>query len=202
MHGFANLAFSEFLLNDCRIERTRNRLVVHLLRCGCEIAEMLPSARSSWWRKLMEKILCSSAVQSRHRLLLLECVDHKEFTHCAMDDVVRQCRRIRGQEDYLCSKKKRNFAPIPDTDAIRNILNVRGRTGAVALTHPVKGNPGRVFADALLKELPLEVRQQVLTMAADNPSLELFNALRNNARGDSASSALPNLLFLSLDPTH
>ena len=60
--GFAELFFSEFLMNHLRISTTRSRLVVHFLRCGCKIAEMLPDNASFFYDQLAEKIIFSKGI--------------------------------------------------------------------------------------------------------------------------------------------
>ena len=59
--GFADLFFSEYLLNDFRVEPTRHRLVIHYLRSGCRCAELLPNKSISFWLQLAEKIVLISS---------------------------------------------------------------------------------------------------------------------------------------------
>ena len=65
--GFAELYFNEFLMCDMRTEKARHRLVIHFLRCGCTFAELLPTARSTFWIQLIERILYSPAMQNRKK---------------------------------------------------------------------------------------------------------------------------------------
>ena len=78
--GFAELVFSEFLLSGLRMKTTRHRLVVHFLRAGCRIAELLP-VEADFWVVLLEKILYSTAIRQRVRALIDECWRHGEFAH-------------------------------------------------------------------------------------------------------------------------
>ena len=83
----------------------------------------------------------------RRQSLLMECVQHNEFTHVAADCSIRPTRRIVGQEDYIVSKEKRNDAAIGDDEAIRKILNCRGRTGAVACMIPMRDEQTKTMAE-------------------------------------------------------
>ena len=102
--GFAELFFSEYLLCEQRIEKTRHRLVVHYLRCGCAYAELVPTPQSLFWLELVERILFSSAIQARMTSLLLECVSHEEFSTVSMDGLFKATQRIIGQADYRAPK--------------------------------------------------------------------------------------------------
>ena len=193
--GFADLFFSEMMMNSMRVTRARTRLVAHFIRCGCRVAQLLPEDKKPWWLLLFEKILMSSAVQARQTALLYECADHHDCTHVSMDGLVRPARRIVGQEDYRVSRAKRNAAPIGDADALRRIVSVRSRTGAVLAVVVLPSEAANVIAPKLRSVLPEIVRKQVLTVAADAPSDELLSALRSEGGFD-------NLKFLTGDPTH
>ena len=134
--GFVELYFSEYLLNDLRIEKTRHRLVVHFLRCGCRYAELMPTKQSTFWIHLMERIIFSTGMQNRKQALILECADHDEFSTVSMDGLLRPAMRVMGQADYRASTERRNAAPIADDTAMRRLITVRGRTGAVLMVKP------------------------------------------------------------------
>ena len=102
--GFAELFFSEYLMCEQRIEKTRHRLVVHFLRCGRQYAELMPTPQSSFWLQLLERILFSSGIQNRMTSLLLECASHEEFSTVSMDGLFKTTQRIIGQADYRASK--------------------------------------------------------------------------------------------------
>ena len=172
--GFAELYFSEYLLNDHRIEKTRHRLVIHYLRCGCSCAELLPSSKSVFWVDLMERLLFSEALQKRKQALLLECADHGEFSTVSMDGLLRPTRNISGQVDYRASFAKRNAAPIPDSLSMRRIMSVRGRTGAVLMLEPTCDESGVAVGAVLAKNVPEMCLQQVRSMACDMPSQRLL----------------------------
>lgn len=194
--GFAELFFSELLLNDFRVETTRNRLITHFLRCGCRVGQLLPLKYQGFWLQLMEKLLKSSALQTRRAAMLQECVRHEDCTHAAMDGLIRPARRIQGQADYRASKQDRDDAPIGDCDAIRRLVNIRSRTGAVLAIMPISSNEkADEMASVMKSMLPTNVLRQIRTIASDNPSHKLFRALTQRAHCTS-------LQFLTGDPTH
>lgn len=191
--GFAELVFSEFLLSSLRMKTTRHRLVVHFLRAGCRIAELLP-VEADFWVVLLEKILYSTAIRQRVGALIDECWRHGEFAHVSMDGLFRVTRRLRGQADYRQSKTQRDAAPINDAGALRRVLSLRGRTGAVVMLCAAKDESGEEFAKQLFEHVPANCLDQVRTLAVDRASPLLFLLLRR--------TVMPNLSFVALDPVH
>ena len=110
-----------------------------------------------------------------------ECVRHLDCTHVAMDGLIRPARRLQGQADYRASKQRRNEAPIGDEDAIRRLVNVRSRTGAVLAILPISSNerPDEI-AGKLQEALPRSVLEQIRTIATDNPSQATFDELKKD----------------------
>ena len=137
--------------------------------------------------------MCSSGMQKRKNDMLLECAAHQDCTHIAGGGLVRPCRRIQGQEDYRCSKQRRNSAPIADDEAKRRVVSIRSRTGAPIVGAVLPDEKATSYRHAILKALPEVCRAQVRTFATDDPSYELYKEL---------NIALPNLDFLVLDPVH
>ena len=138
----------------------------------------------------------SSAIRNRKMALLQECVRHQDCNHAAMDGLIRPARQLQGQADYRASKQRRNEAPIGDEDAIRRLVNVRSRTGAVLAILPISSNerPDEI-AGKLQEALPRSVLDQIRTIAMDNPSQAMFHELKTDG-------LCPNLEFLTGDPTH
>ena len=159
--GFTELFFSEYLMCEQRIEKTRHRLVVHFLRCGCAYAELVPTPQSFFWLQLVERILFSSAIQNRMTSLLQECASHEEFSTVSADGLFKTTQRIIGQADYRASKAERDAAPITDADAVRRILTVRGRTGAVLLVAPTRSESGYDISEMVNDKVPAKCLQQI-----------------------------------------
>ena len=78
-----------------------------------------------------------------------------------MDATIRIARRIKGQADYRLSKVVRENAVFGDDVALRRVLTVRGRTGAVAGLICVRDESGPVMRDALVSHLPTCVLTQI-----------------------------------------
>ena len=84
----------------------------------------------------------------------MKCCENEEFTHVSMDATIRIARRIKGQADYRHSKAVREAAVFGDDVALRRVLTVRGRTGAVVGLICVRDESGPVTRDALASNLP------------------------------------------------
>ena len=111
-------------------------------------------------------------MHDRFQSLYMELVKHDDCTHCAIDNLIRPSRRIAGQQDYLVGEKKRNEAPIPDSEAIRGITNMASRTGALIVCAPANSENAETLKNLLLKKLPFEVRNQIRTVAHDKASFK------------------------------
>ena len=190
---FCELFFAEFVMGNFAFKEVRGRLVLHYLRQRCEIAELLPGAEQMWWRTLAEKMLSSSGLLLRRERALQECVDHGELEHIALDGLFRPCRSIVGQADYQETAKARQKAPVGDEAAVRRIVSVRGRTGAVVCCMGTRSEAADEIALQLREHLPAACLRQVRTVATDNPGPELLSQLR---------VVMPSLEFLVMDLVH
>ena len=72
-----------------------------------------------------------------------------------MDGLFRVTRNLRGQADYRQSKTHRDAAPINDGGALRRVLTLRGRTGAVLMLCASEDESGEEFAKLLFEHVPL-----------------------------------------------
>ena len=97
---------------------------------GSELTSLLPTDVRHWW-PIIEDVFTSTAVQSLSaEVLEAFCASH-EFGVVTLDATIKCCMGIMGQESYRAPKKKRDAAPFDDNAALRRVLTVRGRTGAV-----------------------------------------------------------------------
>lgn len=190
---FCELVLQEYVLSGFAIKEVRSRLVMHLLRAGCAWAEMLPQGKELFWRRLLEQIVCSEGMRLRREHALRECHAHGELEHVSLDGLFRPCRSVVGQADFTESATARSRAAIPDREAIRRIVSVRGRTGAVVCCMATKSESGAEIAQELRQHLPPDCLSAVRTVATDAPSKEVFTELQ---------SVLPKLEFLVLDLVH
>ena len=117
----------------------------------------------------------------------------KEFEYVSIDATIKCCMSVMGQESYRASREKRNQAPFDDETALRRVLSVRGRTGAVLAMIPVSSERAEEVCLALATHIPAEGLKQVQCVASDNATHKLYAELRR---------IMPNLQCLALDPIH
>ena len=100
---------------------------------------------------------------------------------------------IVGQGDYRASKKIRNACAIPDGEALRRVLTVRGRTGAPLLMELIVEENSDCVATCFRKECSTDVLNSIQSIASDAPSNDFFKSMRQ---------VCPNLWIMRLDPVH
>ena len=101
--------------------------------------------------------------------------------------------KVMGQAPYRASKKTRDEAPFGDAVALRRLLTIRGRTGAVLMMHPLQSESSEQIVAAMQQNFIAEQLHSVRYVGTDSPSEKLFTQLRN---------ICPNLRALMLDPIH
>ena len=116
-----------------------------------------------------------------------------EFLCISIDATLKVAMSIKGQASYRSSASVRNQACFGDDEALRRVLTVRGRTGAVLAMQLIKGEDAPEVAFALQSALSEMARAQVRYVMSDSPSLKLLQALK---------AVFPNLSGLALDPVH
>ena len=82
---------------------------------------------------------------------------------------------------------------MPDSEAKRRVLTIRGRTGAVLVMNLIREENAEDVSTFFKEELHLGARSQVECVASDCPSGKLHNAL---------ASVCPAFKALYLDPVH
>ena len=87
----------------------------------------------------------------------------------------------------------RSAAIIPEEDAAYRTFTCRGRRGATLALCGIRSEKARFVAEVLARDFTTSQRQQVIHVASDAPSSELFVVLKK---------VLPNLRSLSLDAMH
>ncbi|CAE7221957.1 unnamed protein product, partial [Symbiodinium microadriaticum] len=157
------------------------------------LCSMLPEASHSFWCNVLEDLTQSPQIKVKLQDLLQECEAHTEFEYLSIDGTVKCMMKIIGQAHFNSSQDCRDAAAIPDSDAAYKLLTVRGRTNAVLGLCGVRSEGSREIASGLSSMLTLSQRAQVLHMASDSPSVELFATLKN---------IFPNLQSLGLDAMH
>ena len=187
--AFANALVSNAMYVDGRISQLRDLFIRECRNYNGEVWSLIPRNLLTW-EKLCEDVFFSPPMISLESSLVNECFEHDEFIFISMDGTVRVAFNIRGQARYRASKAVRADAAITDSEALRRVLAVRGRTGAVLFLDLVKSEDSDVVRDALVAKLQVAHRQQTVAIATDNPSRKLFAALL---------IAFSNLIYLVLD---
>ena len=157
------------------------------------LCSMLPEASHSFWCNVLEDLTQSPQIKARLQDLLQECEAHTEFEYLSIDATVKCMMKIIGQAHFNSSQDCRDAAAIPDSAAAYKLLTVRGRTNAVVGLCGIRSEASREIASGLSSMLTLSQRAQVVHMASDSPSVELFATLKNT---------FPNLQSLGLDTMH
>ena len=189
---FATLVIQETIISGGLVKPMVHRLAMIFTQKGSALVSLLLTDVEGWL-KVLEDIMYSPFVKDLNRDLKEECYQHNDFIHLSMDATVRLMRRVRGQEDYRCSKARRNSAPIPDSAAKRRILTILSRTGAaVGFVLVADESSGEVVRAVTSVMDPLHM-QQVQAVSLDDCSAKLFQALKE---------IFPGLKYMMLDTVH
>ena len=190
--SFFEVFFDLALVNHGRMKTVRNALISRFVATGCSVTHMLP-LKSDFWMMLLEDVIRSPFVQTAQANLVRECVVHQEFKYISMDGTVRCAMRLKGQESYRCPADVRNEAAIDDADAVRRVLTVRGRTGAVLSMQPIASERAEMIHAHLKGILTQDVVDQVEVVATDMPSGKLHTEM---------VQFFPHMRCVTLDPVH
>lgn len=189
---FAEQFAREALLAHGRVRPVRARLLFHYAATGNPAAFMLP-VNVRTWLELLEDVMSCKCVQDLSDALAAECVEHEEFRYISMDATLRVAMRIKGQAGYRDSAAKRNAALVKDDTALRRVLTVRGRTGAVLVSNLIRSEAGQDIAALLKDTVHSAALQQIEVLATDQPSKALLLELQK---------VCPRLRCLYLDSVH
>ena len=126
------------------------------------------------------------------------CVARDEFRHLSTDATLRCARNIVGQGDYKASKKIRNACRIPDGEALRRVLTVRGRIGAPLLMELILEENSDCVATCFRKECSTYVLNSIQSIASDAPRNVFFQIYVPGMSKlvDHAGGSRPSLHYL------
>jgi hypothetical protein len=190
--AFANDLFSNAMYVDGRLMRLRPLFIRRARDHNCELWSLIPR-KIDVWAKICEDVFFAPPILKMLTQLLEQCFRFDEFMYLQMDCTVRVAFNIRGQASYRASKEVRNSAAIKDDEALRRVLAVRGRTGAVVHLDLVASEESSKLVGALVSSMNEAHRRQTVIIATDNPSFKLYQDLL---------LVFVNLIFLLLDPIH
>ena len=190
--GFADLVYQEALLCNGKCKLLRSRVSYILTQRGCTLTSLLPTDVRHWW-PLIEDVFNSPQIRQLHHDVTSFLCSRDEYKYISIDATIKCCVSILGQASWRSNVVTRNEAPFDDVSAVRRVLTVRGRTGAVLGMFVIASEKAEEVAMALGSNLPLEGLRQVRMAAADNASRKLYLHLRR---------IMPGLESLCLDPIH
>ena len=156
------------------------------------MGNLLPSHTRHWW-PIVEDVFACKAIHALLASMELTLRSGSEFLCISINATLKVAMSIKGQASYRSSRSIRNQACFGDDEALRRVLTVRGRTGAVLAMQLIKGEEAPEVALALQRSLSEVARAQVLYVMSDSPSVKLLQAL---------TKVFPNLRGMALDPVH
>ena len=191
--AFANWLYSEAIVRYACISKIRQAYIKRAADSDNRLWSLVPETTTTWLRMMEELFFCPDA-QKRISDALQRCTDNNEFFFVSVDATIKIAMSIRGQASYNKNKTIRNLAPIDDSKALRRVVTMRGRSGAVTMMHILRDESADEINNAALRIVPDHVRSQINHLGSDNPTQILWRTLRNGA--------MPNLQSLILDPQH
>jgi hypothetical protein len=191
--AFANAYMCAAVSGCASLRKIAAAFAASATAAGQPMCSLLPEAGHDFWINVLEDLMSGPALTARMSSLLEECHQHQEFRYISIDATVKCMLKVLGQAAFNSSAQARSESAISFEDADYKLLTVRGRTGAVLAMAGIKSEAASKVADELAKHLTDAQRAQVVHVASDNPSPELFATLQK---------VLPRLQSLSLDATH
>ena len=190
--SFAQLLIGAAMQEHGRARPIRTRMLTQFVLRGAPLAALLPR-NVRGWLDLLEDVMQAPFVQGAHTSLVQECLRHEELLFVGIDTTLRIMLRIKGQARFDAPKQHRMNQPVADSAALRRVLTVRGRTGAVLAMEPVATESSGDIGKAFLATLDPRALAQILYWESDQPSASLWEELKQ---------VCPNLQCLMLDPVH
>ena len=158
-----------------------------------QLSSIIPRATNGFWTNVLEDLMQAPPFHEFRQRLLEDCRAHDEFRYLSVDATFKINLKVIGQADFHASQSSRATAAIPEASAGYRTLTCRGRTGAAVLIRVVRSEKATVVAETPSSTLPADHRAQVVHVASDAPSAEMFRVLKG---------VLPNLCSISLDAMH
>lgn len=135
------------------------------------------SFQDRWWGTIAEHVFSSPFVVSLFNELEEQCLCRSEWKYISLDATAKAMMSFRGQENYRMAAALRSAQPITDADALCRILTCKGSTGCILLASGVHSESAEAVSEALRREAPPGVLEQVPVVGCDNPSAHLEETL-------------------------
>ena len=137
-----------------------------MVRCGSELAGMLPT-HADWWMRLCEDMMRSSAVRRLENSFIRALTVSRELRHCQLDATVKVMMHVKGQGSSRMPKKARESQALPENESVYRIACLRGTTGAVRIVKPIRGEAAIDIASCLQSELSQDELDIIETLSVD-----------------------------------
>ena len=194
---FANMVFTQFVLNRGRLDASTRAIKDELQRRGCCTEGLLPTADHNWrgaWARLIELVGYSTPVQE----LIDDCIEsayhRQEWKSISIDCTYKLLLRIRGQAAYRDAYTIRAAQATPDEEAFYCILTIRGKTGLIPGLPLILGQESdERIIDGVRGCLKEKYLAQLEHAASDDASNDLLLKFRAMCR---------RFKILSKDPMH
>jgi hypothetical protein len=176
--SFAETLRTELLLSHAKMKPVISSMIRKAIEAGNPLASLYPAHVKSWW-PIVEDIFFSGEVCKLEDRLRSALVRQSEMKYISIDATMRCCFSILDQQGQLSNRRK--------------VLTVRGRTGAVLIIHPLRGDDTKSVVSFMETEWSEDIRNRVQYIGVDNPSRRMWT---------SFSTIFPHLEIIVLDLTH
>jgi len=180
------------MLSGGRVKSMLPHLIRRAARAGNELTSLYPTHVSCWW-PIVEGIFTSPAAAEVSARIATEYIRSQEALYISIDATLKCTLPLVGQSHPLTPVNLRVYDAFKGEGAIKRVLTIRGRTGAVIGMVPMAKEDHQHVADALESAMCTDLRDCVRFVAVDNPSRALYVAL---------ARVFPQLEVMCLDPVH
>ena len=192
-HGFADAFLHAAAAHNASLHKIQAYFLEKCKRNDGKLASVIPRGNNGFWMNVLEDLMGSPLIEAYTATLMDRCAEAEEFRYISLDATFKINLKILGQANFHSSAWTRSQAIIPENEAAYRTMTCRGRTGATLALCGIRSEKSRILADALKSKLTNTQRAQVLHVASDAPSAEMFQTLKE---------VFPNLQSLSLDAMH
>ncbi|CAE7582461.1 unnamed protein product [Symbiodinium sp. CCMP2592] len=192
-HDFADAFLQAAAAHNASLHKIQAYFLERCTRNDGKLASVIPRGNNGFWTNVLEDLMGSPLLEAYTAKLMDRCAQAEEFKYISLDATFKINLKIIGQANFHSSASTRSQAIIPEDEAAYRTMTCRGRTGATLALCGIRSEKSSILADALRSSFTNTQRAQVLHVASDAPSAEMFQTLKE---------VLPNLQSLSLDAMH
>lgn len=189
---FANALRADILMHGTKVKGLLPHMQRRCAERGNHLASLLPTDVRDWW-PIVEDVFCSPAVLQFEKRLLQQLILQDELEYLSVDATMKVTMPIMGQRPPRMPERGARIVVFAGADAIRRVVTVRGRTGAVLGIWPASGENAAALASLFRSNFTKEMLSKVLYIAHDDPGALLYRSLLE---------IMPNLRMLCLDTVH